>query len=660
MTKKQKKIRNRLILVAIIYFAILIPDKLGLLEALPKGWILPIIYLVPYVLVSYDVFIHAFKNIGHGRFMDERFLMCIATVAAFCTGECSEGVAAMLFYQVGELFEDYAVNRSRESIKDLMSIAPEFANVEENGELIQVDPDDVEVGTVIVVKPGEKVPLDGVVVQGNSLLDTAALTGEPVKRNVTVGDEIISGCINENGLLHVRTTKEYDDCTVAKILELVENASSKKAHVENFITKFAKYYTPAVVIVAAALAVIGGIFMADGIYESIQRACIFLVVSCPCALVISVPLSFFGGIGAASRRGILVKGSNFLEAMAKADTIVFDKTGTLTQGSFQVKQVWPEDKEDIVLKYAALCEGFSNHPIAVSIREAYYSNVLSHKSGISQSEDVNNKALISENRDSVSETEKIGNESGELNLELISDNEEIAGSGVKAVIEGITYYAGNEKLMCDNGIAFEHCDEIGTVVYLAREQEFLGWILIADSIKAGTKQALSDLHDLGVKRTVMLTGDKKAVAESVAEQVGIDLVCSQLLPADKVDKVQQLLDEEQDGSKLAFVGDGINDAPVIMRSDVGIAMGSMGSDAAIEAADVVLMDDDISKISTIIKISRKTLRIARANIVFAISVKVLVLILGAAGIAGMWLAIFADVGVAVLAILNAMRTMRIK
>lgn len=646
MTKKQKKIRNRLILVAIIYFAILIPDKLGLLEALPKGWILPIIYLVPYVLVSYDVFIHAFKNIGHGRFLDERFLMCIATVAAFCTGECSEGVAAMLFYQVGELFENYAVNRSRESIKDLMSIAPEFANVEENGELIQVDPDDVEVGTVIVVKPGEKVPLDGVVVQGNSLLDTAALTGEPVKRNVTVGDEIISGCINENGLLHVRTTKEYDDCTVAKILELVENASSKKAHVENFITKFAKYYTPAVVIVAAALAVIGGIFMADGIYESIQRACIFLVVSCPCALVISVPLSFFGGIGAASRRGILVKGSNFLEAMAKTDTIVFDKTGTLTQGSFQVKQVWPEDKEDIVLKYAALCEGFSNHPIAVSIREAFQIGAFSGNGKTVQEASVSKDSLTAEAR--------------ELNLELVSDNEEIAGSGVKAVIEGITYYAGNEKLMCDNGIAFEHCDEIGTVVYLAREREFLGWILIADSIKAGTKQALSDLHDLGVKRTVMLTGDKKAVAESVAEQVGIDLVCSQLLPADKVDKVQQLLDEEQDGSKLAFVGDGINDAPVIMRSDVGIAMGSMGSDAAIEAADVVLMDDDISKISTIIKISRKTLRIARANIVFAISVKVLVLILGAAGIAGMWLAIFADVGVAVLAILNAMRTMRIK
>lgn len=623
MTKKQKKIRNRLILVAIIFFAILIPDKLGLMEGLPYAWILPVFYLVPYVLVAYDVFIRAFKNIGHGRFLDERFLMCIATVAAFCTGECSEGVAAMLFYQVGELFENYAVNRSRESIKDLMSIAPEFANVEENGELVQVDPDDVEVGTVIVIKPGEKVPLDGVVIQGSSLLDTAALTGEPVKRTVTVGDEIISGCINENGLLHVRTTKEFDDCTVAKILELVENASNKKAHVENFITKFAKYYTPAVVIVAAALAVIGSIFMADGVYEAIQRACIFLVVSCPCALVISVPLSFFGGIGAASRRGILVKGSNFLEAMAKTDTIVFDKTGTLTQGSFQVKKVWPEENADTVLKYAALCEGFSNHPIAVSIREAYQ-----------------NKK--------------------ELNLDLISDNEEIAGNGVKAVIDGATYYAGNEKLMRDHDISFEHCDEIGTVVYLAREHAFLGWILIADSIKEGTKQALSDLHDLGVKRTVMLTGDKTVVAESVAEQVGIDLVYSQLLPADKVDKVQQLLDEEQDGSKLAFVGDGINDAPVIMRSDVGIAMGSMGSDAAIEAADVVLMDDDISKISTIIKISRKTLRIAKANIVFAIGVKVLVLILGAMGIAGMWLAIFADVGVAVLAILNAMRTMRIK
>ena len=621
MTKKQKKIRNRLILVAIIYFPLLLLDKLGVYEHVSGIWLPIVLYLIPYVLVSYDVFIHAFKNIGHGRFLDERFLMCIATVAAFCTGECSEGVAAMLFYQVGELFESYAVNRSRESIKDLMSIAPEYANVELDGKLEQVDPDDVEIGTVIVIKPGEKVPLDGIVVKGTSLLDTAALTGESVKRTVNVGDEIFSGCINTSGLLHVQTTKEFDDCTVAKILELVENASSQKAHVENFITKFAKYYTPAVVIIAAALAVFGSIFMSGGVSEAIQRACIFLVVSCPCALVISVPLSFFGGIGAASRRGILVKGSNFLEAMAKTDTIVFDKTGTLTQGCFEVQKVWPEEQKDTVLKYAALCEGFSNHPIAISIREAY---------------------------------------EGDVDLEQISENEEIAGSGVKIMIDGVAYYAGNEKLMRDNGISYTPCTEVGTIVYVARGNEFLGWVLIADSIKAGTKTALEHLHGLGINRTVMLTGDRKEVAESVAEQVGIDLVYSQLLPGDKVDQVQKLLSEETDGRKLAFVGDGINDAPVIMRSDVGIAMGSMGSDAAIEAADVVLMDDDIDKIATIIRISRKTLRIARANIVFALTVKLLVLLLGAVGIANMWLAIFADVGVAVLAILNAMRTLRIK
>ena len=621
MTKKQKKIRNRLILVAIIYFPLLLLDKLGVYEHVFGIWLPIVLYLIPYVLVSYDVFIHAFKNIGHGRFLDERFLMCIATVAAFCTGECSEGVAAMLFYQVGELFESYAVNRSRESIKDLMSIAPEYANVELDGKLEQVDPDDVEIGTVIVIKPGEKVPLDGIVVKGTSLLDTAALTGESVKRTVNVGDEIFSGCINTSGLLHVQTTKEFDDCTVAKILELVENASSQKAHVENFITKFAKYYTPAVVIIAAALAVFGSIFMSGGVSEAIQRACIFLVVSCPCALVISVPLSFFGGIGAASRRGILVKGSNFLEAMAKTDTIVFDKTGTLTQGCFEVQKVWPEEQKDTVLKYAALCEGFSNHPIAISIREAY---------------------------------------EGDVDLEQISENEEIAGSGVKIMIDGVAYYAGNEKLMRDNSISYTPCTEVGTIVYVARENEFLGWVLIADSIKEGTKTALEYLHSLGVNRTVMLTGDRKEVAESVAEQVGIDLVYSQLLPGDKVDQVQKLLSEETDGRKLAFVGDGINDAPVIMRSDVGIAMGSMGSDAAIEAADVVLMDDDIDKIATIIRISRKTLRIARANIVFALTVKLLVLLLGAVGIANMWLAIFADVGVAVLAILNAMRTLRIK
>ena len=631
MTKKQKKLRNRLIAGGIVYFVILIIDKLGAFAALPQ-WAVSLIYLVPFIWIAYDVFYHAFRNIGHGRFLDERFLMVVATVAAFCIGECSEGVAAMLFYQVGELFEDYAVNRSRESIKDLMSIAPEYANIEKDGKLLQVDPEEVPAGSTIVVKPGEKVPIDGVVVKGSSFLDTAAMTGEPVKRSVTAGDEVISGCVNENSLLYVQTTKEYEDSTVAKVLDLVENASNKKAHVENFITKFARVYTPTVVAVAAALAVFGGIFLADGVKAAIYRACIFLVVSCPCALVISVPLSFFGGIGAASRRGILVKGSNFLEAMANADTIVFDKTGTLTQGSFNVQKVYPQEKEEEILYYAALCEGFSNHPIAVSVREDW--------------------------RQKYEEKGKQGG--GRLDLGLVSDNEDFSGRGVRARISGEDYFAGNEKLMAEQGIAFEPCTENGTVVYLARGKEFLGWILIADCIKEDAADAVRALHGLGVKRTVMLTGDKAEAAEPVAREIGIDKVYSGLLPADKVDKVQDLLGEEEGGARLAFVGDGINDAPVLMRSDVGIAMGSMGSDAAIEAADVVLMDDDIGKLPTIIKISRKTMRIARFNIVFAISVKVIVLILGALGIANMWLAIFADVGVAVLAILNAMRTMRVK
>ena len=687
MTKKQKKLRNRLVVVGILYFVILIIDKLGTFDKFAQ-WIISLIYLVPFILVAYDVFIHAFKNIGHGRFLDERFLMVIATVAAFCIGECAEGVAAMLFYQVGELFEDYAVNRSRESIKDLMSIAPEYANIEKDGHLVQVDPYDVAVGQIIVVKPGEKVPLDGVVVKGTSFLDTAALTGEPVKRSVTVGDEVISGCVNENALLHVQTTKEYDDCTVAKILDMVENASNKKAHVENFITKFARYYTPLVVAVAAALAVIGSFFFAGGISAAVYRACIFLVVSCPCALVISVPLSFFGGIGAASRRGILVKGRNFLEAMANTDTIVFDKTGTLTHGTFRVEEVFPKENREEILYYAALCEGFSNHPIAISIREAWEEQETSEGEGNPvRADDAGFTGKVNSLRNAVSTDHaagkmdtpgaagdpKAGKDTAKskitgksmaglsgLNLDLVADDEEIAGRGVRAVIEGKTYMAGNEKMMEENGIAHTTCTLRGTAVYLARENEFLGWILIMDAVKEEAKGAIAALHTLGIKRTVMLTGDRSEVAESVAKEVGIDIVCSQLLPGDKVEQVQKLLEEEGEGKKLAFVGDGINDAPVLMRSDVGIAMGSMGSDAAIEAADVVLMDDDISKIATIINISRKTLRIAKFNIVFAIGVKVLVLILGAAGIANMWLAIFADVGVAFLAILNSMRTMRVK
>lgn len=632
MTRKQQKERNYIIIMAILFFAIMVLEKTGLLQgALGQAgiideqgtgkWLFFALYLIPYALLAWEILFNAVRNLFKGHVLDEDFLMAIATVAAFAIGECSEGVAATLFFRVGELFEDYAVNRSRQSIKELMEIAPEYANVEVNGELTQVDPETVPIGTLIVVKPGERVPLDGIVEQGTSLLDTAALTGESVDRTVMPGDEIISGCINGNGLLHVRTTKGYEDSTVAKILELVEDASSQKAPVENFITKFAKYYTPLVVIVALALAVITPLVTDVAVTEGIRRACIFLVVSCPCALVISVPLSFFGGIGAASRRGILVKGSNFMEAMAKTDTIVFDKTGTLTEGSFAVKAVWPEEKQEEILRIAALCEGFSNHPIAASILQA-------------------NK--------------------GALYLDSVSAQEEIPGQGVKATFDGKTYYAGNAKLMEKNHIQITPCRETGTAVYVACEDEFLGWILIADSIKTGVKDAIEKLREVGIKNVVMLTGDRKEIADVVAADIGIDQVYSELLPADKVEKVQELLDRQANGAKLTFAGDGINDAPVIMRSDVGIAMGSMGSDAAIEAADIVLMDDDIGKISTIIRIARKTMGIANFNIVFAIGVKVIVLILGAVGIANMWLAIFADVGVAILAILNAMRTMRVK
>lgn len=637
MTRKQQKERNYIIIMAILFFAIMVLEKTGLLQgALGQAgiideqgtgkWLFFVLYLIPYALLAWEILFNAFRNLFKGHVLDEDFLMAIATVAAFAIGECSEGVAATLFFRVGELFEDYAVNRSRQSIKDLMEIAPEYANVEVNGELTQVDPQEVAIGTLIVVKPGERVPLDGIVEQGTSFLDTAALTGESVERTVMPGDEIISGCINGNGLLHVRTTKGYEDSTVAKILELVEDASSQKAPVENFITKFAKYYTPLVVIVALVLAVITPLMTDVAVTEGIRRACIFLVVSCPCALVISVPLSFFGGIGAASRRGILVKGSNFMEAMAKTDTIVFDKTGTLTEGSFAVKAVWPEEKREEILRIAGMCEGFSNHPIAASILQAY----------------------------------KSGANSRPLDLDLVISQEEIPGQGVKAMFDGITYYAGNAKLMEKNHIQITPCRETGTAVYVACEDEFLGWILIADSIKLGMKEAIENLHAVGIKNIVMLTGDRKEIADVVAADIGIDQVYSELLPADKVEKVQELLDRQVNGAKLAFAGDGINDAPVIMRSDVGIAMGSMGSDAAIEAADIVLMDDDIGKISTMIRIARKTMGIANFNIVFAIGVKVLVLIFGAVGIANMWLAIFADVGVAILAILNAMRTMSVK
>jgi len=508
----------------------------------------------------------------------------------------------------------------------MMDICPEYANIEEDGKLKQVDPDDVEIGTEIVIKAGERVPLDGVVVSGTSFVDTSALTGESVPREVTEGSEIISGCVNGSGLLKVRTTKEFDDSTVAKILELVENASSKKAHVENFITKFAKYYTPIVVCAAVVLAFLPPIILGGGFAEWIQRACIFLVISCPCALVISVPLGFFGGIGAASKQGVLVKGSNYLEALSEMKTIVFDKTGTLTKGEFVVSEVIPNgwEKEGL-LEVAALAEGYSDHPISAALKKAYEEAEL-----------------------------------GELSMDRVEQAEEIAGHGIKAKIDGRVVYAGNAKLMEEKGVEYEPCTVPGTVVYLAAEKEFLGTIVISDTVKPEAKRAIAQLKQSGVKKTVMLTGDRKDVGEAVAESLGIDEVYTDLLPGDKVDKVEALLGELGEKEKLGFVGDGINDAPVLSRADIGIAMGSMGSDAAIEAADVVLMDDNILKISSIMRIAGKTLQIVHQNIVFALGVKVLVLILGALGMANMWEAVFADVGVSVIAILNSMRTLKVK
>lgn len=614
MTDKQKAMRNRIIISAILFAAVCVVEHIFTLST----WLILIAYVIPYLIVASPTLLKAAKNISKGRVFDERFLMCIATIAAFIIGEYSEGVAAMLFYQVGELFEDYAVNRSRRSIAELMSIAPEFANIEKDGVLTQIDPDDVEIGTVIVIKPGEKVPIDGVVVSGESMLDTSAITGESVKRSASEGDEIFSGCVNGSGLLHVRTTKLYEDSTVAKILELVEDASSRKTRVENFITKFARYYTPAVVIFSVLLAIFVPLILGETIIEGIRRACIFLVVSCPCALVISVPLSFFSGIGAASRYGILVKGSNFLEALSRTDTFVFDKTGTLTKGEFKVQKVFPEENADEILKAAAMCEEFSNHPIADSIKAAY---------------------------------------GKKIKTEEISDTVEIPGRGVSAKINNEVYLAGSDKLMSDNNISFTPCKDSGTVVYIACQNKFIGYILISDTIKDGAAKAISNLRSLGIKNTVMLTGDTEEAAASVGKQLGIDTVLSRLLPADKAQKVEELLKSSK--GTLAFAGDGINDAPVLMRSDIGIAMGSLGSDAAIEAADVVLMDDDLKKLALIIKISKKTVRIAGFNIVFALVIKFGVLALGALGIANMWLAIFADVGVAVLAILNAMRTLKV-
>ena len=642
MTKKQKAMLFRIIATFIVYIPLAVADHMGTLPAGPGIWGRLAVYLVPYVLIGWDIVYKAFRNIKNGQVFDENFLMTVATFGAFGIGEYSEAVAVMLFYQVGELFQSYAVNRSRQSITELMDICPEYANIEEDGQLKQVDPDDVQVGDIIVVKAGERIPLDGKVVFGNSMVDTSALTGESVPRKVAEGDDIISGCVNGSGLLRVQVTKEFDDSTVAKILELVENASSKKAHVENFITRFARYYTPLVVMGAVLLAVIPPLFFGQSWSEGIRRACTFLVISCPCALVISVPMSFFSGIGAASKKGVLIKGSNYLEALSEMDTIVFDKTGTLTKGEFKVTEihavagspvpeasevprtrVWaasqPSDEgKRSLLELAALAESYSDHPISRSIKDAWGDTI---------------------------------------DMSRVSNAQEISGHGVRAEIDGHTVLAGNSKLMKEMNVAYQECMSMGTVVYVALDGIYCGYIVIADSIKDEAFEAIKNLKKVGVRRTIMLTGDKKEVGEAVAARLGLDEVHAELLPGDKVAKVEELLARQTGKHRLAFVGDGINDAPVLSRADVGIAMGSMGSDAAIEAADIVLMDDNPARIADVVRISRKTMSIVKQNIAFALGVKAVVLLMGAAGAANMWEAVFADVGVSVIAILNAMRAL---
>ena len=619
MSSKQKKTLTRIIVSFVIFVPLFVLEHLGVFDKLPNEWILGGIYLVPYIIIGYDIIIKAARNISHGQVFDENFLMMIATFGAFGVKEFEEAVAVMLFYQVGELFQGYAVGKSRQSISEMMDICPEYANIEENGELKQVDPDDVEIGSIIVIKPGEKVPLDGVIIEGNSMLDTAALTGESVPRSAKAGDEIVSGCVNGSGTLKVKTTKAFEDSTVAKILELVENASSKKARVENFITRFAKYYTPVVTIAAVIIAIIPSIITGNW-GDWITRACIFLVISCPCALVISVPLGFFSGIGSASRIGVLVKGSNFLEAVAEVTTIVMDKTGTLTKGEFKVSEIVASGiSEERLLEIAAYGESFSTHPIAASIKEVY-----------------DNK----------------------IDTDRIKDVKEISGHGVELLFDGKEALVGNGKLLKSHNISYEEHKSGGTVVYVAYDNTFVGAIVISDTIKDGAKEAVADMKKVGVKNVVMLTGDRQKAAEEVAKELGIDTVYSELLPSDKVQKVEELLASKTGKEKVAFVGDGINDAPVLTRADVGIAMGSMGSDAAIEAADIVLMDDDVRKIASTVKIARKTLGVVKQNIVFALGVKFIVLILGALGVANMWEAVFADVGVSVIAILNSMRVLK--
>ena len=637
MNKKQKRTRNRIVAALAIFAAVFAVTEFVPLAQYVGGetnalYLEFVLFLIPYLIAGYDVLLKAARNIGNGQVFDENFLMTIATVGAFALvlfpdsqPHMAEGAAVMLFYQVGELFQGYAVGKSRQSIADMMDIAPDFANVMRDGELVQVDPYEIGVGDEIVVKPGERVPLDGTIVEGSTQLDTAALTGESVPRHVEEGAEVISGCVNMTGKITVKVSKPFEQSTVSRILELVESASEKKAQTENFITRFARYYTPIVTIGALVLAVLPPLLFGQSWSDWIERGLTFLVVSCPCALVISVPLSFFGGIGGASRLGILVKGGNYLEALSHTETVVFDKTGTLTNGSFNVVAVHPdaaaEVDPDLILSIAAHAEAYSDHPIAVSVKEAF---------------------------------------TGEIDQSRIADVREEGGHGVRAVVDERVVLVGNDKLMREEGIAYHDCELTGTILHVSIDGKYAGHIIIADVVKEDAAECIKRLHAAGVKKTVMLTGDRAEVAKAVAEKLGLDEYHGKLLPEDKVNQVERLLGETSEKGKLAFVGDGINDAPVLTRADIGIAMGAMGSDAAIEAADIVLMDDKPSKIASAIRIARKTMRIVWQNIVFALGVKFAVLVLAAVGLATMWLAVFADVGVAILAILNAMRCMRVK
>ena len=597
---------------------------LALVIKFPAEWMKLTVFIISYLIIGFEILKKAIRNIFRGKVIDENFLMAIATIGAFAIGEYSEAVAVMLFYQVGELFQDYAVDKSRKSIATLMDIRPDYANIENNGNIEKVDPDDVKIGQIIIVKPGEKVPLDGIVVEGTSNLDTMALTGESVPRKVKENDEVLSGCINKDGLLKLKVTKEFGESTVSKILDLVENASNKKSKSENFITKFAKYYTPIVVILAVILAIVPPLILKDSgtFTDWLYRALSFLVVSCPCALVISIPLSFFGGIGGASKLGILVKGSNYLEAISKAETVVFDKTGTLTEGVFEVQKIETKDiSKDELLKIVAHAERYSTHPIAESIKKSY-------------------KDMIDDN--------------------LINDVQELSGRGIKAIIDGKNVLVGNEKMMSENQIEFEKCEDIGPILYVAINNKYVGYILIADRIKEDSAKTIKELKAMNVKQTIMLTGDKKEVGEDVAKKIGIDKAYTELLPDGKVKQVEQLIQKKSENSKVVFAGDGINDAPVLAMADIGIAMGGVGSDAAIEAADIVIMTDEPSKIGKVIKLSKKTMRIVNENIVFAIFVKIAVLILTAFGLSTMWEAVFADVGVSIIAIINSLRMLNVK